>query len=186
MIFQEPLNWFYTDMPVRMPGEADRYAYQLVPGQDPRPGNFEDELVNDFLALTNQPEWVGDNVEGLLRIALRRAADAAVRTTLDAEKPASVVYETAEERAAKQTLAAKQALRELEAKRAGPFSNGIWTPPVAISDIKKDLIDAEDRGEGVVNLILGYAAVAIIERLEWQASQIERIADALEAKAVRP
>lgn len=86
MIFQEPLNWFYTDMPVRMPGEADRYAYQLVPGQDPRPGNFEDELVNDFLALTNQPEWVGDNVEGLLRIALRRAADAAVRTTLDAEK----------------------------------------------------------------------------------------------------
>jgi len=93
MIFQEPLNWFYTDMPVRMPGEADRYAYQLVPGQDPRPGNFEDELVNDFIALTNQPEWVGDNVEGNLRIALRRAADAAVRTTLDAEK-------TAEERKA--------------------------------------------------------------------------------------
>ena len=179
-------NWFYTQEPVRMSRESNRFAYHLIPDREPRPGNFEDELVSEFLACTNQPEWIGENVERFLRIALRRAADAVVRTTLDAEKPASVVYETAEERAAKQTLAAKQALRELEAKRAGPFSNGIWTPPVAISDIKKDLIDAEDRGEGVVNLILGYAAVAIIERLEWQASQIERIADALEAKAVRP
>ena len=86
-----------------MPGEADRHAYHLIPGRDPRPGNFEDELVNDFLVFTNQPEWVGDDVEGNLRIALRRAADAAVRTTLDAEKPASVVYETAEEREVRKT-----------------------------------------------------------------------------------
>lgn len=98
MRIQIPENWFYTNEPVRMPGDGERYAYHLVPGRDPRPGNFEDELVSDFLAYTNQSEWV-DDVEGHLRIALRRATDAAVRTTLDAEGR-GVVYETAEERAA--------------------------------------------------------------------------------------
>jgi hypothetical protein len=152
-----------------MPGEADRYAYHLVPGRDPRPGNFEDELVNDFLVFTNQPEWVGDDVEGNLRIALRRAADAAVRTTLDAEKPASgVVYQTAEERAAKKVV---------RPERASGQDN--WTPPIAISALKEVLMKAEDDGVGGVNLTLGYAAVALIERLE-------HIADALEAKAVLP
>jgi len=100
MRIQIPENWFYTQEPVCMPGDGERYAYHLVPGRDPRPGNFEDELVNDFLADTDQPEWVGDDVEGHLRIALRRATDAAVRTTLDAEGKGGVVYETAEERAA--------------------------------------------------------------------------------------
>jgi len=95
---QIPVNWFYTNEKVRMPGEADRYAYHLVPGRDPRPGNFEDELVNDFLVFTNQPEWVGDDVEGNLRIALRRAADAAVRATLDAENAGKTIYPSADER----------------------------------------------------------------------------------------
>jgi hypothetical protein len=96
------------------------------------------------------------DIEGFLRLALRRAADAAVRTTLDAEKTASVVYETAEER-----------------------GQDNWTPPIAISALKEVLMKAEDDGVGGVNLTLGYAAVALIERLE-------HIADALEAKAVLP
>lgn len=110
MRIQIPENWFYTNEPVRMPGDGERYAYHLIPGRDPRLGNFEDELVNDFLAYTNQPEWVGDDVEGHLRIALRRAADAAVRTTLDAEGRGGVVYESAEERAAD----TKEILRHLD------------------------------------------------------------------------
>jgi hypothetical protein len=110
MRIQIPENWFYTNEPVRMPGDGERYAYHLVPGRDPRPGNFEDELVSDFLADTDQPEWAVDDVEGHLRIALRRATDAAVRTTLDAEGRGGVVYESAEERAAD----TKEILRHLD------------------------------------------------------------------------
>ncbi len=168
MKVQNPENWFYTQEPVRTPSEVVRYAYHLVPGRDPRPGNLEDALVSDFLIFTNQKEWIGDNVERFLRIALRRAADAAVRTTLDAEKTASVVYETAEERAAKKVV---------RPERASGQDN--WTPPIAISALKEVLMKAEDDGAGGVNLTLGYAAVALIERLE-------NIADALEAKAARP
>jgi len=127
MRIQIPENWFYTNEPVRMPGDGERYAYHLVPGRDPRPGNFEDELVNDFLADTDQPEWVGDDVEGILRTALRRAADAAVRTTLDAEKPAGVAYETAEERATPSIVRRNPKLaRQIRARRlnnSAPASN---------------------------------------------------------------
>jgi len=93
-------NWFYTKEPVRRGGKTKRYAYQILPDRRPRLGNVEDQIVCDFLINTKQPEWDGGCVEGELRIALRRAAEAAVRTTLDAEGKGGVVYETAEERAA--------------------------------------------------------------------------------------
>lgn len=93
-------NWFFSAEKVQVPGEPNRFAY-VYTYNDPRPGNLEDQIVNDFLNNTNHPAWVGDDVEGELRIALRRAADAAVRTTLDAEAEQGVVYATAEERAAK-------------------------------------------------------------------------------------
>lgn len=160
-------NWFYTNNKIPHPTSVGWFAYKWV-NSEPRPGNFEDELVAEFIETTNQPMWVGDNVEYQLRLVLRRAADAAVRTTLDAEKTASVVYETAEERAAKKVV---------RPERASGQDN--WTPPIAISALKEVLMKAEDDGAGGVNLTLGYAAVALIERLE-------NIADALEAKAARP
>lgn len=160
-------NWFYTNKKIPHPTSLGWFAYKLV-NSEPRPGNLEDELVAEFIETANQPMWVGYNVEYQLRLVLRRAADAAVRTTLDAEKTASVVYETAEERAAKKVV---------RPERASGQDN--WTPPIAISALKEVLMKAEDDGAGGVNLTLGYAAVALIERLE-------HIADALEAKAARP
>lgn len=161
-------NWFTSEYR-ESPGMTTPVAY-LQTGRDPRPGNTEDEIVFEFLGKTcllGKP--LNHDIEGFLRLALRRAADAAVRTTLDAEKPASgVVYQTAEERAAKKVV---------RPERASGQDN--WTPPIAISALKEVLMKAEDDGVGGVNLTLGYAAVALIERLE-------HIADALEAKAVLP
>jgi len=92
-----PINWFYTNSPVQ--NESGGYSFKYT-NESPRPGNLEDQIVLDFIADTNQPALVEENIEGHLRIALRRAAEAAVRTTLDAEGKGGVVYETAEERAA--------------------------------------------------------------------------------------
>ncbi len=94
-------NWFYTQEPVEIDGTDGNpvCAYQNLPHRIPRPENEEDQIVLSFLNSTGRPEFDGRNIERHLRIALRRAAEAAVRTTLDAEGR-GVVYETAEERAA--------------------------------------------------------------------------------------
>ena len=94
-------NWFYTQEPVEIDGTDGNpvCAYQNLPHRIPRPENEEDQIVLSFLNSTGRPEFDGRNIENYLRIALRRAAEAAVRATLDAEGQ-GVVYETAEERAA--------------------------------------------------------------------------------------
>lgn len=97
-------NWFYTQEPVEIDGTDGNpvCAYQNLPHRIPRPENEEDQIVLSFLNSTGRPEFDGRNIENYLRIALRRAADAAVRTTLDAEAgQGGVVYESAEERAAR-------------------------------------------------------------------------------------
>ena len=89
-------NWFYTQEPVEIDGTDGNpvCAYQNLPHRIPRPENEEDQIVLSFLNSTGRPEFDGRNIENYLRIALRRAAEAAVRATLDAEGQ-GVVYETA-------------------------------------------------------------------------------------------
>lgn len=105
-------NWFYTQEPVEIDGTDGNpvCAYQNLPHRIPRPENEEDQIVLSFLNSTGRPEFDGRNIENYLRIALRRAAEAAVRTTLDAEGRGGVVYESAEERAAD----TKEILRHLD------------------------------------------------------------------------
>lgn len=91
-----PENWFYTN--TRVPNKSGGYSFQFL-NKQPRPGNLEDEIVQDFLGETDLDVFLENDIERHLRIALRRAADAAVKVTLDAEGQ-GVVYETAEERAA--------------------------------------------------------------------------------------
>jgi len=148
---QIPKNWFYAQEPAQMPGGSHRFAYRRIPSRAPRPGNLEDELVNDFLALTNQPEWVGDDVEGLLRTALRRAADAAVRTTLDAEKPAGVVYQTAEERATKKPQRSLDLNDILVAINKFSFHLVQFSAKVALYSLQQDLKDAASVLEDAAN-----------------------------------
>ncbi len=92
-----PENWFYTN--TRVPNKSGGYSFQFL-NKQPRPGNLEDEIVQDFLGETDLGVFLENDIERHLRIALRRAAEAAVRTTLDAEGRGGVVYESAEERAA--------------------------------------------------------------------------------------
>lgn len=92
-----PENWFYTN--TRVPNKSGGYSFEFL-NKQPRPGNLEDEIVQDFIGETDMGVFLENDIERHLRIALRRAADAAVRTTLDAEAGQGVVYQTAEERAA--------------------------------------------------------------------------------------
>ena len=134
-------NWFYTNNKIPHPTSVGWFAYKWV-NSEPRPGNLEDELVAEFIETTNQPMWVGDNVEYQLRLVLRRAADAAVRTTLDAEKPAGVVYETAEERAAKKPQQSRNLDEILTALNMLSFHLMQFSAKVASYSPQQDLKDA--------------------------------------------